>query len=155
MAVVATEEGAVGCVTGWPSVAGHVRALVRAMSTDERELVTFRIVSAKVSETGNVSEEDILAHKKAIKALVIEEIAALRGDAEDDGSNAERLDSKTPVHVLARRDAFVHPRGRVGARARRTCPHFTKEPARTCPTSLYARVQTLTCVHTHPPQPLL
>jgi hypothetical protein len=82
---------------GWPEVSEHVRAVVRAMSTDERELVTFRIVHAKVIETRIVSEEVVLKHKKAIKELVVEEIEALRGEAEDDGSDTERLDSKTPV----------------------------------------------------------
>ena len=82
---------------GWPEISEHVRSVVRAMSTDERELVTFRIVHAKVVEAKIVSEEDVLTHKKAIKDLVVEEIAALRVEAEDDRSDTEQLGSKTPV----------------------------------------------------------
>jgi len=103
-------------IKGWPEVSEHVRAVVRGMSMDERELVTFRIVHAKVMETRIVSEEDVLKYKKAIKELVVEEIAALRGEAEDDGSGTERLGSKTPVLACMPTLFWAAAQGRIGAK---------------------------------------
>ena len=79
----------------WESMDHNVRTIMRAMSADERETVSFRIVKARLLEIG-LTNDQVACHKGAIKDLAVQLIGM--GDEEE---------SVTPVGFQAQKASHL------------------------------------------------
>jgi hypothetical protein len=74
------------------------RGLVRKMTAEERETVSFKTMKALLL-AASFRGEDIAAEKEHIKAALVDELTALRDEGAADGD--DELDSKTPVRHIS------------------------------------------------------
>ena len=84
----------------------QVRDVVRAMSAEERESASIKVVQRLLQEKHSVSEDTVQEHKREIKDLILKEIELAREEeeeekekeeAEEEEEESNERETKTPV----------------------------------------------------------